>query len=109
MEKEDAGTEQPALRAITGPEPVQQEETRATEVTPPAMVEPSPAHQEEDGLVEVGEDPHEAVPQPTQKGGGRPRTAVKYKKVISRKKAGPVPKGGNKERQLSPDKERDKT
>jgi hypothetical protein len=36
--------------------------------------------------VEVGEDPHEALPQPTQKGEGRPRTAVKYKKVISRKK-----------------------
>jgi hypothetical protein len=87
-EKEDAGAEQPALRAITGPEPVQQEETRATEATPPAMVEPSPAHQEEDGLVEVEEDPHEAVPQPTQKGEGKLRMAVKYKKVISRKKAG---------------------
>jgi hypothetical protein len=87
-EKEDAGAEQPALRAITGPEPAQQEETRATEVTPPAMVEPSPAHQEEDGLMEVGEDPHEVVLQPTKEGEGRPRMAVKYKKVISWKKAG---------------------
>ncbi len=33
-EKEDVRAEQPALRAITGPEPAQQEETRATEVTP---------------------------------------------------------------------------
>jgi hypothetical protein len=48
------------------------------------MVETSPARQEEGGLVEVGEDPHEA----TKKGEGVPRTAVKYKKVISRKKAG---------------------
>jgi hypothetical protein len=176
-EKEDVEAEQPALRAITGPEPVQQEETRATEVTPLAMEEPSPVHQEGGGVVEVGEGPHEAVPQPTQEGEGRPRTAVKYKKVISRKKAGkqartiivsvpkeeeeivdvgarpkkrgrprktpnvdppdprkgsvldpgegvcadpvnggailgkgePDPQGGNKERQLSPDKERGKT
>ncbi len=158
-------------------EQVQQEETRATEITPPAVEEPSPAHQEGGELMGVGEDPHEAVPQPTPKGEGRPGTAVQYKKVISRKKAGkqtrtivvsapreveeivdvgvrpkkrgrprkalnvdppdprkgsvvdpgeevcadpvnggailgkggPYLKGGNKERQLSPDKERDKT
>jgi hypothetical protein len=36
----------------------------------------------------VGGDPHEAVPQPTQGKQGRPKAAVKYKKVTSRKKAG---------------------
>jgi hypothetical protein len=87
-EKEDAGIGQPATQAITGPEPVQQEETRVTEVTSPAMEELNPAHQEGGGIVEVGEGPHEAGPQPTQEGEGRPRTVVKYKKVISRKKAG---------------------
>ncbi len=56
-EKEDTGAEQPALQAVTGPEPTQQEVTRATEATPPVMAEMSPAHQEEGGLVEAGEDP----------------------------------------------------
>jgi hypothetical protein len=83
-EKEDTGAEQLALQAITGPEPAQQEVTRATVATPPVMAETSPAHQEEGGLVEVGE----AALQPTKEREGRPKTAVKYKKVISRKKTG---------------------
>ncbi len=87
-EKEDARAEQPSLQAITGPEPGQQEVTKATEATPPIMVETSPAHPEEGGLVEVGEDPQEAILQPTEEGEGRQKTAVKSKKVISRKKAG---------------------
>ncbi len=87
-EKEETGAEQPVLQAITGPEPVLQEVTRATEATPPAMAEMSPAQQEEAGLVEVGENPQEAALQPTEERKGRPKTAVKYKKVISRKKAG---------------------
>jgi hypothetical protein len=87
-EKEDARAEQLALQAITGPEAAQQEVTRATEATPPIMVEPSPAHQEEGGLMEVGEDLQEAVLRPTKEEEGRPKTEVKYKKVISRKKAG---------------------
>ncbi len=74
--------------AVMGPEPVQQEETRATEVAPPATKVPDPTHQEESEVAEVGRGPHEAAPQSTQEKQGRPRTAVKYKKVISRKKAG---------------------
>ncbi len=87
-EKENARAEQPPLQAITAPEPAQQEVTRATEATPPIMAETSPAHPEEGGLVEVGEDPQEAILQPTKEGEGEQKTAVKYKKVISRKKAG---------------------
>ncbi len=67
---------------------MQQEVARVTEATPPVMAETSPAHQEEGGLVEVGESPQEAALQPTEERGGRPKMAVKYKKVISRKKAG---------------------
>jgi hypothetical protein len=79
-EKEDTGAEQPALRAITGPEPAQQEVAGATETTPPVMAETSRAHQEEGGLVEVGEDPQEAALQPTKEREGKPKAAVKYKK-----------------------------
>jgi hypothetical protein len=86
-EREDAEAEQPAPLAVMRPEPVQQEETRATEVAPPAAKEPDPIHQEESEVAEVGRGPHEAAPQPTQEKQGRPRAAVKYKKVISRKKA----------------------
>jgi hypothetical protein len=57
-------------------------------VAPPAIEEPSPTHQEGGGVAEVERGPHEAALQPTQKGEEGPRTAVKCKKVISRKKAG---------------------
>jgi hypothetical protein len=87
-EEEDAGAEQPAPLAVTGPEPVQQKETRATEVAPPAIKEPDPTQRGESEVTEVEGDPHEAAPQSTQEKQGRPRAAVKYKKVISRKKAG---------------------
>jgi hypothetical protein len=87
-EREDVGVEQPAPLAAAGPELVQQEETRAAEVASPAIEEPGSTHQEESGVAEVERGPHEAAPQPTQEGQGRPRAAVKYKKVISREKAG---------------------
>jgi hypothetical protein len=80
--------EQPAPLAVAEPEPVQQEEARATEVALPAIKEPDPTHQEESGVAEVGRDPQEAVPQPAQERRGELRTPVRYKKVISRKKAG---------------------
>jgi hypothetical protein len=44
------------------------------------MAETSRAHQEEGGLVEVGEDPQEAALQPTKEREGKPKAAVKYKK-----------------------------
>jgi hypothetical protein len=92
--------EQPAPLAVAEPEPVQQEEAKAAEVAPPAIGEPDPAHQEESGVEEIGRDPQEAVPQPTQVRQGEQRAPVRYKKVISWKKAGkqartiivPVPK-----------------
>ncbi len=74
--------------AVAEPEPAQQEEARATEVAPPAMKEPDPTHQEESGVTEAEEDPQEAAPQTARERQGEPRAAVKYKKVISRKKAG---------------------
>ncbi len=87
-EGEDTEIEQPAPLAITGPEPAQQEEAGATEVAPPAVKEPEPTHQEENGGAEVEGDLHEAAPQPAQENPERPGATVKYKKVISRKKAG---------------------
>ncbi len=66
-EVRDARAEQPAPLAVEEPGPVQQEETGATELIPLAIGEPGPPHQEE---------------------GGGAKAAVKYKKVISWKKAG---------------------
>jgi hypothetical protein len=67
----DAEPRQLAPLATAEPEPVQPEEVGATEVAPPAK-EPEPAHQ--GGVEAAGKE----VARPT----------VKYKKVISRKKAG---------------------
>jgi hypothetical protein len=80
--------EQPAPLAVAEPEPVQQEETRAAGVAPPAIKGPDSAHQEESGVTEIGMDPQEAVPQPAQARQREQRAPVRYKKVISRKKAG---------------------
>jgi hypothetical protein len=87
VEGEEAGPGQPAPPVGAVPEPAHPKEVGATEVAPPAM-KPEPAHQErveaterEKGLIEV-------TPRPTQGGKGATRPAVKYKKVISRKKAG---------------------
>ncbi len=67
--------------------------TRAVEPAPLAVGEPEPAQKEEIRAVEVKEDsPCEdsqgSMPQPAKKKQGRPKLAVKYKKVTSRKKAG---------------------
>jgi hypothetical protein len=67
---------------------VQSEEVRATEVTPPAVEELGPARQEGEEATGEEKGPREAAPQLTQGGRGIPRPAVKYKKVISRMKAG---------------------
>ncbi len=66
---------------------------RAEEPAPLAIGEPGPPQQEEVKVVETGENlpdevPHEVVPQPTEKRQEKPKVTVKYKKVISRKKAG---------------------
>jgi hypothetical protein len=67
-EGEDAEAGQPAPPTVT--EPVQQKGARATEATPPAIEESSPARQEEDGVTEVGGSPHGAVPNLPGKGEG---------------------------------------
>jgi hypothetical protein len=66
---------------------------RTEEPAPLAIGEPGPPQQEEVEAVEAGEDlpdevPQGAVPQPTEEKQKKPKLAVKYKKVTSRKKAG---------------------
>jgi hypothetical protein len=51
-------------------------------------MEPEPAHQKRTEAAGKERGPLEAAPHPTQSGKGLKRPAVKYKKVISRKKAG---------------------
>ncbi len=72
---------------------MQQEEARATETAPLAIGEPGPPRQEEVVVAEAeggfpGEVPEGTTPQPAKGGQKEPKVAVKYKKVISRKKAG---------------------
>jgi hypothetical protein len=64
--------------------------TRTQEPAPLAIGEPGPPQQEEVEAVEAGENlpdevPQGAMPQPTEE---KPKVAVKYKKVTSRRKAG---------------------
>jgi hypothetical protein len=54
----------------------------------PLAIEPEPAHQGELEMAEKEEGLGEAVSHPAQSENGTTRPAVKYKKVISRKKAG---------------------
>jgi hypothetical protein len=67
--------------------------TRAEEPAPLTAGEPEPPQQEEANAVEVKEDlpnkdPQGGAPQPAEREQERPKLAVKYKKVTSRKKAG---------------------
>ncbi len=67
--------------------------TRAEEPAPLATGEPELPQEEEIGAVEVrenlpSEDSLRGMPQPAKKKQGRPKLAVKYKKVTSRKIAG---------------------
>jgi hypothetical protein len=64
---------------------------RAEESTPLAIGEPEPPRLEEGGDEEVEEDPRsevpqETLPQPVKEKREKPKVAVKYKKVTSRKK-----------------------
>jgi hypothetical protein len=70
-----------------------EEVTGAAESAPLAIGEPGPPHQEEIGAEDTGEDLHSeipqgALPQPVKEEQEKPKMAVKYKKVTSRKKAG---------------------
>ncbi len=67
--------------------------TRPEEPAPLATGEQEPPHEEEARAVEVRREPpsensFEGIPQPAKKKQGRPKLAVKCKKVTSRKKAG---------------------
>ncbi len=70
-----------------------EEVVRAEESAPLAIGEPGPPQQEEVGAEEAGEDLHSEIPQgalpkPAKEEQEKPKVAVKYKKVNSRKKAG---------------------
>jgi hypothetical protein len=85
--RKDAGPGQAAPLMEEVPEPASTEEVGATEVAPHA-VKPEPAHQERAEAAGEERGLTEATPRPIQGGKGATRPAVKYKKVISRKKAG---------------------
>jgi hypothetical protein len=69
--------------------PLAEAETRpAQPEVAPQTIEPEPAHQGRVQMAEKEEGPGEAVPRPAQSEKGATRPTVKYKKVISRKKAG---------------------
>jgi hypothetical protein len=80
-EEKDTGPGQLAPLAGAEPGPVESE-------LAPLATEPKPAHQGELGMAEKEESSDEAVPHPAQSEKRATRPAVKYKKVISRKKAG---------------------
>jgi hypothetical protein len=89
----DARAEQPAPPAVEELGPVRQEEARATELIPLAIGEPGPPRREEVGDAEaegglLGKGPQGTAPQPVKGRQEEPKAAMKYKKVISRKKAG---------------------
>jgi hypothetical protein len=87
-EQEEEGVaraERSAPLAVGEPGPPQQEEVGSAETEPLAIGEPGPS-QQEGGL--PGEVPQGTTPQLTEEGQKEPKMAVKYKKVISRKKAG---------------------
>jgi hypothetical protein len=79
---------QPAPLAVQGPGPAQPEEGRATEITPLAIGEPEQPVREEIGVTGAEKSPQEAMPQTAKEKQMEPKAVVKYKKVISRKKAG---------------------
>ncbi len=80
-EEGDGGPVQPAPPAEAELEPAEPE-------LAPLAIEPRPAHQRELEMAEKEEGPDEAVSRPAQGEKRVTRPAVKYKKVISRKKAG---------------------
>jgi hypothetical protein len=92
-EEGDAGAERSTPPAAEEPGPVQQEEARATEMAPLAIREPEPPRREEGGVAETEgglprEGPQGTTPQPAKESQKETKAVVKYKKVISRKKAG---------------------
>ncbi len=85
---EGTGADQSAPLAVQGPGPVQKEEVRTTEMAPLAVGEPKQPDREEAGATEAERSPQGTASQPAKARQGEPKAVVKYKKVISRKKAG---------------------
>jgi hypothetical protein len=83
----DVEPEQVAPLVEEVPEPAHTKEVGATEVTPPA-VQPEPAQQRGVELAEEKGGLTEATPHPIPSGEGATGPTIKFKKVISRKKAG---------------------
>ncbi len=80
--------DQSAPLTLQGPGPAQQEEARAMEAPPLAAREPDQPDQEEAGGTGAERSPQGTAPQPDKGRQREPKAVVKYKKVISRKKAG---------------------
>jgi hypothetical protein len=78
----------PIEEQITAAGRAEGEDAEPERPAPLAVEEPGPAHQEGEEAAGKEKGSLEAAPQPTQGGKGLPRPTVKYKKVISRKKAG---------------------
>jgi hypothetical protein len=87
-EEGNARAEQPLPQGVTATEPVQQKVSKAAVATPSITAGTGLALSEKGDLVETGESPQEATSRPAKEDKRGQRAAVKYKKVISRKKAG---------------------
>jgi hypothetical protein len=85
---ESVEADPPTPLAVQGPGPAQQEEVRAIGMAPLAAGEPEQPDQEEAGVTEAERSPQGTAPQPDKERQREPKAVVKYKKVISRKKAG---------------------
>jgi hypothetical protein len=83
-----AGADQPTPLAMQEPRPGQHGEAGTIETAPLAIGEPEQPGREEDRVTEAETSPQEVTSQLAKGGQREPKAAVKYKKVISRKKAG---------------------
>ncbi len=91
--EEQAAADVPGEEKATAGGQGEERDARAEEPAPLAVGEPGPPQQEEVGAAEMEENfpdevPQGATPQPTKVKQKEPKVAVKYKKVIYRKKAG---------------------
>jgi hypothetical protein len=91
--EEQAAADVPGEEKATAGGQGEERDARAEEPAPLAVGEPGPPQQEEVGAAEMEENfpdevPQGATPQPTKEKQKEPKVAVKYKKVIYRKKAG---------------------
>jgi hypothetical protein len=86
-EGESERDERPRSPPTVEPGPSQQGEAKAKETTPLAVEEQNSPRQAEEGAADREEGRQEPPCHPAKKGLEEPKAVVKYKKVISRKKA----------------------